>query len=124
MNRDLFIQKYLERMKLHENILPDIDTFKRIHKQHLLNIPFENLNIFDNKRIEFDIEKMWVKIVEQKRGGICYELNGLLFHLLKYIGFDVKYISAKVLEDGIRVEKEIRNESEFLSNLKQILGIV
>lgn len=111
-------------MKLHENILPDIDTFKRIHKQHLLNIPFENLNIFDNKRIEFDIEKMWVKIVEQKRGGICYELNGLLFHLLKYIGFDVKYISAKVLEDGIRVEKEIRNESEFLSNLKQILGIV
>lgn len=100
MNRDIFVQKYLERIKLQGNVLADLDTLKKIHKQHLLNIPFENLNIMDNKKIEFDIEKMWTKIVEEQRGGICYELNGLLFHLLALIGFEVKYISAKVLDDG------------------------
>lgn len=100
MNKDIFVQKYLERIKLYDNVLPDIDTLKKIQRQHLLNIPFENLNIINNNKIEFDIKKIWDKIVEQNRGGICYELNGLLFHLLKYIGFEVRYISAKVLEDG------------------------
>lgn len=100
MHKDLFIKKYFERIKLTTEVLPNIDTLKCIQRQHLLNIPFENLDIINNKSIEFDIEKLSMKILEQNRGGICYELNGLLLQLLKAIGFDAKYIAAKVLEDG------------------------
>lgn len=100
MYRDLFIKKYFERIKLTTEVLPNIDTLKCIQRQHLLNIPFENLDIINNKSIEFDIEKLSMKILEQNRGGICYELNGLLLQLLNAIGFDAKYIAAKVLEDG------------------------
>ncbi len=100
MNTQLFVQKYLERIKLQDELHPDRNTLIKIHRQHLLNIPFENLSIFENRKIEFDTEKLFTKIVTQKRGGICYELNGLLFHLLKCIGFKAKYLSARVLDDG------------------------
>ncbi|WP_052410057.1 arylamine N-acetyltransferase family protein [Paenibacillus durus] len=102
MQKDVFVfvHPYQERLKLHDHLLPDISTLRRIHKQHLFNLPFENLDIMAGKRIEFDVKKLWMKIVEQKRGGICYELNGLLYHLLMHLGFEVKYIAAQVLEDG------------------------
>ncbi|AIQ11413.1 hypothetical protein PDUR_05050 [Paenibacillus durus] len=41
MQKDVFVHPYLERLKLHDNLLPDISALRRIHKQHLLNIPFE-----------------------------------------------------------------------------------
>lgn len=100
LNDNVFIQKYLNRINYHDNIGTDINTLRKLQKQHLLTVPFENLNLFSETAIEFDVNKMWHKIVEEKRGGICYELNGLFFHLLKQIGFEVKYLSAKVLKDG------------------------
>ncbi|MDT3428837.1 N-hydroxyarylamine O-acetyltransferase [Paenibacillus forsythiae] len=100
MQEDVFVHQYLERLKLHDHLQPDLTTLRMIQKQHLLNIPFENLDIMADQKIEFAVEKLWMKIVEHKRGGICYELNGLLLHLLRHIGFDVKYIAAQVLADG------------------------
>lgn len=121
LNKDIFVQKYLERIKFEGNALSDLNTLMKIHRQHLLNIPFENLDIIDNKKIEFDIERIWTKIVEQKRGGICYELNGLLYHLLVSIGFEVKYISAKVLQDGNQFDHVllivILNSDKFLVDI-------
>jgi N-hydroxyarylamine O-acetyltransferase len=100
LDKDLFIEKYVERLKLKTNPMPDLETLKHIHRQHLLNIPFENLDIINNKRIVLDLDYLSNKILEENRGGICYELNGLLFHFLKLIGFEVEYISGRVLEDG------------------------
>lgn len=99
MDRDLFIKKYSERLNLNKKLIPNLETLRYIHRQHLLIIPFENLDIINNKRIDFDIESISKKILEENRGGICYELNGLFLHFLKCIGFEAKYISGKVLED-------------------------
>ena len=100
MDSTVFIQKYMKRIGLNIELLPNIETLRYIHRQHLLNIPFENLDIMNNKSIEFDNDKLSSKILDQNRGGICYELNGLLYELLSCIGFDAKLIAAKVLEDG------------------------
>lgn len=100
LHRDIFVKKYLERIKINNEILPNLKTLMKIQTQHLLNIPFENLDIINNKKIEFDIEKLSEKILYNNRGGVCYELNGVLLYLLQYIGFNAKYIAAKVLEDG------------------------
>jgi N-hydroxyarylamine O-acetyltransferase len=60
------------------------------------NVPFENLDIGLKQPILLTDEALWNKIVLQKRGGFCYELNGLFAWLLKQIGFDVTYLNARV----------------------------
>lgn len=95
-------EKYLERIRLQNLILKtDSDSLKLLQKQHLLNIPFENLDIHRKRPIILNTENFYRKIIEEKRGGFCYELNGLFNELLKEISFQTKIISAKVFgRDG------------------------
>lgn len=100
MEKGMFLKKYLERIDIEGELGPDLETLKKIQKQHLINIPFENIDIFENITLKLNIDSLFAKIVEEKRGGICYELNGLLLKLLKEIGYDVKYISGRIREEG------------------------
>jgi N-hydroxyarylamine O-acetyltransferase len=61
-----------------------------------MNVPFENLDIHWNRPIVLDEEKFYSKIVSNRRGGFCYELNGLFNLLLRNIGFQTRLISARV----------------------------
>ena len=47
-----------------------------------------------------DLDKIYEKIVIKKRGGFCYELNGLFFELLKMLGFNARIISARVYDNS------------------------
>jgi len=78
------------------DLKPSLQVLKKLQKTHLLNVPFENLDIIAKIPIELNIEKLYAKIVKNNRGGFCYELNGLFFQLLKNIGFEVKMVSARV----------------------------
>ena len=71
-----------------------------------MSIPFENLDIHNNVPIKLSIEKIFDKVVNQNRGGLCYELNGLFYELLNAIGFDVKIISARVFNQDNGYGKE------------------
>lgn len=75
---------------------PDLDTLRRLQKTHLFHVPFENLDIHEKVPIELDIDRIYKKAVENRRGGFCYELNGLFFELLCVLGFDAKLVSARV----------------------------
>lgn len=100
MISNLFLEKYLKRIKLEKALKADLETLKEIQMNHLLNVPFENLYIFSNKSLSLEIDDLFEKIVNEKKGGICYELNGLFLQLLKGIGYDAKYICAKIREEG------------------------
>ncbi|HKY56268.1 MAG TPA: arylamine N-acetyltransferase, partial [Anaerolineales bacterium] len=63
---------------------------------HMMNIPFENLDIGRKQRIQLSEVALWEKLILRNRGGFCYELNGLFAWLLKQIGFDVTYLNARV----------------------------
>lgn len=90
-------EKYLGRIGINQTKLePNLENLQLLQKQHLLNVPFENLDIHWKNSIILDVEKFYEKIVEQKRGGFCYELNGLFYELLNKIGFSSKIISARV----------------------------
>jgi len=65
----------------------DDKTLRLLQRQHLLNVPFENLDIHWKRPIVLDTDKFYQKIVEGKRGGFCYELNGMFNELLCDIGF-------------------------------------
>ncbi len=89
--------EYLERIAFSE--FPDAATFdvlKSLQQLHLLNIPFENLDIHHGIPITIDIEKFFAKVVRNRRGGFCYELNGLFNELLKALGYNTKLVSARV----------------------------
>jgi len=93
------IKEYINRINYKEDIAPSFDVLKELQRTHLLNVPFENLDIHYNNPIELDIDKIYHKVVVNKRGGFCYELNGLFQSLLNMIGFDSKIISARVYDN-------------------------
>jgi N-hydroxyarylamine O-acetyltransferase len=94
------IQKYFERINFMRKPKPDIQTLRVLHLMHLLNIPFENLDIQRGEKIILDPELLYRKIVVNNRGGFCYEMNGLFYEVLIAIGFKAKMVAARVY-DGI-----------------------
>ena len=87
---------YLTRIGYTGAIKPDVETLRGLHLAHMFHVPFENLDIGRRRPIRLTEEALWDKIVLQKRGGFCYELNGLFAWLLKKLGFDVTYLNARV----------------------------
>lgn len=89
--------EYLRRIGIENfNIEPNLENLEFLQRRHLLRVPFENLDIHWKRPINLDNKQFYEKIVGEKRGGFCYELNGLFFELLGEIGFQNKIISAKV----------------------------
>lgn len=95
------IDSYLKRIKYAELLEPTLETLQRLHQAHMLTVPFENLSIHYRQPIVLQEVLFFDKIVEKRRGGFCYELNGLFAWLLKQLGFQVSLLSAEVVgEDG------------------------
>ena len=92
---------YLERIGYSGPIVPNADNLRAIHRAHLLAVPFENLDISLGRKIVCDEGAFLHKIVEQKRGGFCYQMNVAFAALLRGLGFRVTLLSARVnREDG------------------------
>lgn len=90
------VQAYLHRIQYQGSVQSDYDTLRGLHIAHMRTVPFENLDIELKRPIRIDNESLWDKIVVNKRGGFCYELNGLFAWLLKQIGFEVTYLNGRV----------------------------
>ena len=93
------IEAYFQRIQYHGDHSPNLALLKNLQRQHLFNVPFENLDIHEGVRIELDTERIYQKLVENRRGGFCYELNGLFYELLTSLGFKVKRVSAIVMDE-------------------------
>jgi N-hydroxyarylamine O-acetyltransferase len=90
-------ERYFERIGFSDTALTaDRETLDSLQFAHLLAVPFENLDIHWDRPIDLDTEKFYEKIVGKKRGGFCYELNGLFNEMLVSIGFQTRLISARV----------------------------
>jgi arylamine N-acetyltransferase len=65
---------------------------------HLVHVPFENLHVFYRVGVRVDVEWSFREIVEQRRGGWCFELNGCFAELLRRLGYAVDLLSCRTLE--------------------------
>lgn len=90
---------YLQRINYRDPLKPSAETLRQIHLAHLLAVPFENLSIHRDEPIVLSDETLFEKIVHRRRGGFCYELNGLFASLLIELGFKVTKLSAGVADD-------------------------
>lgn len=87
---------YLERINYRGLLEPTIETLQALHEAHMLAVPFENLDIHLGREIILEEPRLLNKIVEQRRGGFCYEANGAFAALLRSLGFDVSMLAAGV----------------------------
>lgn len=96
------INEYLNRIGIDKEVLDKTGTYlnllTELQNKHLLSIPFEDLDI-PFRRIELDLNKIYNKIIPTKRGGFCYELNGLFHWLLTSLGFKADMLSARVFNN-------------------------
>lgn len=90
------IKAYLERINYQGSLAPTAETLRELQVAHLLAVPFENLSIHAGEPIVLEDEALFTKIVGRRRGGFCYEANGLFAALLRELGFDVAMLSAGV----------------------------
>lgn len=93
------VDAYRQRINYRGPLAPTAETLRKLQVAHLLAVPFENLSIHSGQPIVLEDGALFEKIVGQRRGGFCYELNGLFAALLRSLGFKVDMLSAGV-EDG------------------------
>lgn len=74
-----------------------------IHAAHLRHVPFEDYDIHLGVPLSLDVDDLHAKIVGRRRGGFCYELNGLFAAAVAELGYDVTFVSAfELVDDGTR----------------------
>ncbi len=94
------IKAYLDRIDYHGPLEPTAETLRQLHRAHMLAVPFENLDIHLDRPIMLDDAALFSKIVERRRGGFCYEMNGLFAALLGALGFRIDKLAAGVTREG------------------------
>lgn len=90
------VQKYLARIGCSGPCPPTLETLRYVHLSHLMTVPFENLTIHTGERVRLELPLLYEKIVVMRRGGFCFENNGLFSWLLSQMGFDVTILSGQV----------------------------
>ena len=93
------VKKYFERIGLEmpETIVPDSELLRKLHFAHCTTVPYENLDMIRGISASFEEEDLYRKVVEEGRGGVCFELNGSLGFLLKALGYKVTDYAARYL---------------------------
>lgn len=87
---------YLERIGFTGPMRPDLDCLNAVHRGHLRSIAYENLDVQLGRPVDQEPGRIFEKLVSRRRGGWCYEMNGLLGWALGEIGFDVMRMTGAV----------------------------
>ncbi|MDP3737402.1 MAG: arylamine N-acetyltransferase [Hyphomonadaceae bacterium] len=94
------VAAYLDRIGFAGTARPDFDTLTALHRAHLKAIPFENIDVQLKRPLGVGIEEAYDKIVRRRRGGWCFEMNGLMGWALRELGFDVTRLTASVMRES------------------------
>jgi N-hydroxyarylamine O-acetyltransferase len=91
---------YLARLNYSAAVQPTEDGLEGLHRAQFYSIPFENFDILLGRRIDLEPSALFDKLVSRRRGGYCFELNGLFLLALKAIGFNARALLARVHTTG------------------------
>ncbi len=93
------VRKYFARIGLEmpEEIVPNSELLRKLHFAHCTTVPYENLDMMRGIPTSLEEEALFRKIVEEGRGGLCFELNGSFGFLLTALGYKVTDYAARYL---------------------------
>ena len=95
------IQGYLKRIGYDGDVCTDLPTLHALQQHHVFSIPFETLDIHHHIPIILRMESLYQKVILDRRGGYCYELNTLFHRLLTLCGFKVSMIAGRLLHGSV-----------------------
>lgn len=94
---DLFFTCLFYAIKLSAVGGPTVEALRTLHLAHNCAIPFENLDVLLPREIQLDETALEEKLLYARRGGYCFELNGLFERALRDIGFNVRSLLGRVI---------------------------
>jgi arylamine N-acetyltransferase len=97
--KDCTVDGYLERIGYKGPLGNTYETLAGLQEAHLKSVPYENLDVMYGRPLSLEIPDLYKKIVINKRGGYCFELNALFRWLLLELGFTVTSYMARFLRD-------------------------
>lgn len=96
LSNEKFVSDYLARIGYYGSTAPTLQTLIDLQRCHLYAVPFENLELLkDGFEPVLSRDYLYDKIVRQRRGGVCHELNTSFFYLLVAMGFDACQIGGR-----------------------------
>lgn len=93
---DFDLPAYLRRIGYDGPLRPDLATLCALQRAHLAAIPFEAIDPFLGRRVDIGLPAIQAKLVRSRRGGYCFEQNGLFRAALDAIGFATTGLSGRV----------------------------
>jgi N-hydroxyarylamine O-acetyltransferase len=87
---------YARRIGYEGPLSPTLEALSGLCAAHIRSVPFENLAIHEGAPISLEPDALFQKVVLRRRGGYCFELNGLFSSLLKALGFPVEHLLGRV----------------------------
>src|SRR5882672_5747193 len=87
-----------------------------------MTVPFENLSVRRGEAIVLEESRLFEKIVLRRRGGFCYELNGLFAALLRTLGFRVARLAGRVGVDGIPFDSDASGQPRHAESQRSEQG--
>lgn len=93
------IKNFLDRIGYNKDISVSYSCLSQLQEAFISSVPFENIDIINKIVLDFSTNAVYEKIVERKRGGVCFENNSLFYWALSEIGFDVRIIEAEMFPE-------------------------
>lgn len=75
---------------------PTIETLRALHALHPAAIVFEAIDVMLGRGVDLDPAVVDAKLIQARRGGYCFEHNGLFKRVLTTLGFEVEGLAARV----------------------------
>lgn len=100
LENSIDLDAYFRRIGHDGDRAPTLETLGAIQLRHLQTIPFENLNPLLRLLVPLDAASIQQKLVQERRGGYCYEQNLLLRDVLRALGYRVRGLAARVISNA------------------------
>jgi N-hydroxyarylamine O-acetyltransferase len=94
------IELFLKRIGIQSLPAPPLQRLQTLHRAMTQTVPFENLAVLEGQKISLDPEVIFAKVVDQGRGGYCFELNTLLADVLEFQDYKVERLLGRVWTSG------------------------
>ncbi|HEY0225406.1 MAG TPA: arylamine N-acetyltransferase [Mycobacterium sp.] len=94
----LDLTAYFDRIDYRGAVEPTLEVLQDLMTAHTRTIPFENLDPVMGVPVDdLSSEALTDKLVHRRRGGYCYEHNGLMGYVLTEVGFRVRRLAGRVI---------------------------
>lgn len=88
--------RYLARIGYDGPLQPNAALLHALTQAHTSAIPFENLDVLLKRPIRLELDAVFEKLVNARRGGYCFEQNGLFLQVLQQLGYHARPLAARV----------------------------